>query len=142
MTEQNIDHAQVMVPPPLVFLGYLIGALILNWIMPFPAPWTFVLRIVGGLTVIAEFLLAGLAILTNEKSAYFARSTSAGHRIRDHWTLSFHAQPDLSRILFDLSWIHTISRNTLGLDRFAVSNLDDNASGHPRRGNLSRRKVR
>ena len=22
MTEQNIDHAQVMVPPPLVFLGY------------------------------------------------------------------------------------------------------------------------
>jgi len=31
MTKQNTDHAQIMVPPPLVFLGYLIGALILNW---------------------------------------------------------------------------------------------------------------
>ncbi len=62
MTERNIDHAQVMVPPPLVFLGYLIGALILDWIIPFPAPWIFVLRIVSGLMVIAGFLLAGLAI--------------------------------------------------------------------------------
>jgi len=62
MTEQNLDHAQVMVAPPLVFLGYLIGALILNWVIPFPAPWTFILRVVGGLIVIAGFLLAGSAI--------------------------------------------------------------------------------
>ncbi|HUH98225.1 MAG TPA: isoprenylcysteine carboxylmethyltransferase family protein [Anaerolineales bacterium] len=57
MTEEDIDHAQVMVPPPLVFLGYLIGALVLNWLIPFPAPWTFVLRAVGGLTVIAGIVL-------------------------------------------------------------------------------------
>ena len=68
MTEQNIDHAQVMVPPPLVFLGYLIGALILNWIVPFPAPWTFMLRIVGGLMVIAGFLLVGWAISQMRKA--------------------------------------------------------------------------
>ena len=30
------DHAQVLVPPPLVFLGYLLGALLLNWAVPFP----------------------------------------------------------------------------------------------------------
>jgi protein-S-isoprenylcysteine O-methyltransferase Ste14 len=57
MTKQNTDHAQVMVPPPLVFLGYLIGAMILNWIVPFPAPWTFILRLLGGLIVIAGILL-------------------------------------------------------------------------------------
>ena len=61
MTEQNMDHAQVMVPPPLVFLGYLIGALILNWIIPFPAPWTFILRVVGGLAVIVGILLVASA---------------------------------------------------------------------------------
>ena len=61
MTEQNIDHAQVMVPPPLVFLGYLIGALVINWNVPFPTPWTFALRIAGGTAVIAGILLVGSA---------------------------------------------------------------------------------
>ena len=58
MTKQNTDHAQVMVPPPLVFLGYLIGAMILNWIVPFPAPWTFILRLVGGFAIIGGILFA------------------------------------------------------------------------------------
>jgi len=61
MTEQNMDHAQVMVPPPMIFLGYLIGALILNWIVPFPAPWEFILRVVGGLAIIAGIVLVGSA---------------------------------------------------------------------------------
>jgi protein-S-isoprenylcysteine O-methyltransferase Ste14 len=60
--EQNMDHAQVMAPPPLIFLGYLIGALLLNWLIPLSAPWTLALRIVGGLMAIAGFLLAGSAI--------------------------------------------------------------------------------
>jgi len=68
MTEQKMDHAQVMVPPPLVFLGYLIGALIVNWLIPFPAPWTFVLRVAGGLLVIAGFLLVGSAISQMRKA--------------------------------------------------------------------------
>ncbi len=62
MTEQNLDHAQVRVAPPLVFLSYLIGALIVGWLIPFPTPWTFALRVVGGLMVILGFLLAGLAV--------------------------------------------------------------------------------
>ena len=68
MTKQNTDHAQVMVPPPLVFLGYLIGALILNWIVPFPAPWTFILRLVGRLAIIGGILFVGSAFLQMRKS--------------------------------------------------------------------------
>ena len=62
MTEQNLDHAQVRVAPPMVFLGYLIGALILNWAVPFTEPWISALRIMGGMIVVAGFLLAGLAV--------------------------------------------------------------------------------
>ena len=68
MTEQNPDHSQVMVPPPLVFLGYLIGALILNWIIPFPAPWTLVLRIVGGLAVLGGISFVGSAFSQMRKA--------------------------------------------------------------------------
>ncbi len=61
MTAQNLEHAQVMVPPPLVFLGYLIGALILNWVIPFPTPWTFILRLVGIFAVVAGISFVGSA---------------------------------------------------------------------------------
>jgi len=50
-----------MVLPPLVFLGYLTGAFILNWVIPFPTPWTVALRIVGGISAIVGFLLGGSA---------------------------------------------------------------------------------
>lgn len=56
---ENNDRAQVMVPPPLVFLGYLIGALIINWAVPFPTPWMIILRIAGGTAVAAGILLIG-----------------------------------------------------------------------------------
>lgn len=68
MTEQNMDHAQVMAPPPLIFLGYLIGALILNWVVPIPTPWTFILRIVGGLAVVAGILFVGSAFSQMRKA--------------------------------------------------------------------------
>ncbi len=68
MREQNLDHAQVRVAPPLVFLSYLIGALIVSWFVPFPTPWTFPLRIVGGLMVIAGFMSAGSAISQMRKA--------------------------------------------------------------------------
>ena len=68
MTEQNLDHAQVMVPPPLVFLGYLIGALVVNWAVPFPEPWIFAFRIIGAVMVVAGFFLAGSAISQMRKS--------------------------------------------------------------------------
>ena len=50
-----------MVPPPLVFLGYLVGALILNWAVPFPTPWMLNLRIIGGLALAVGITLIGSA---------------------------------------------------------------------------------
>ncbi len=58
---ENIDRAQVIVPPPLVFLGYLVGALIINWAVPFPTPWTLNLRIIGGLAIAIGIFLVGSA---------------------------------------------------------------------------------
>jgi protein-S-isoprenylcysteine O-methyltransferase Ste14 len=61
MINKNNDRAQVMVPPPLVFLGYLIGALVLNSLVPYPTPWTRILQIIGGLLLVAGILLVGSA---------------------------------------------------------------------------------
>jgi protein-S-isoprenylcysteine O-methyltransferase Ste14 len=65
---ENDDRAQVLVPPPLLFLGYLIGALLLNWIVPLPAPWTFTLRLLGGLALLTGILLAGSAFSQMKKA--------------------------------------------------------------------------
>ena len=56
------DHAQVTLPPPIVFLAYLISAIALQWVVPFPFPWPVVLRILGGVLLIAGFVLAASAI--------------------------------------------------------------------------------
>ena len=61
MMSENTDRAQVMAQPPLVFLGYLAGALILNWIIPLPTPWVLILRIIGGLAVVVGLFLGGSA---------------------------------------------------------------------------------
>lgn len=58
----NTDHAQHMLPPPLMFLGYLVSAIVLQWIVPFRLPWSVPLRILGLLLVIVGLLLAGFAI--------------------------------------------------------------------------------
>ncbi len=55
------NHFRRALPPPLVFLGYLLGALILNWALPLRLPWLPV-RILGGLLVIGGLLLAASAI--------------------------------------------------------------------------------
>ena len=57
-----------MVAPPLVFLGYLIGALIVNWIVPLTGPWIFALRVVGAVMVIVGFLLTGSAVSQMRKA--------------------------------------------------------------------------
>ncbi len=58
---ENTDHAQVLLPPPLMFLGYLVSALVLQWFVPFPTPWRLPLRILGGLLVIAAVALVASA---------------------------------------------------------------------------------
>ncbi len=83
MTE-NTDHPQLILPPPVIFLGYLVGALILQWAVPFSAPWGLTLRILGGLLVIAGFVLAGYAVSAMRAGAYHARPArdagGPGHR--------------------------------------------------------------
>ena len=55
------DHPQLILPPPLIFLGYLISAIVLERIVPFPTPWPLPLRFLGGVLVIAGVLLVGSA---------------------------------------------------------------------------------
>lgn len=61
MADTN-DHAQVILPPPLVFLGYLVSALVVQWIVRFPFPWPVPLRVLGGVLLIAGFVLDVTAI--------------------------------------------------------------------------------
>jgi protein-S-isoprenylcysteine O-methyltransferase Ste14 len=70
------DHAQVALPPPLIFLGYLLSALILHWAVPLPTPWPVPLRIVGGLLIILGLLLAASAVSKMRK----AHTSSDPHR--------------------------------------------------------------
>ncbi len=56
------DHAQVALPPSLLFLGYLLSAFLLQWAVPFRIPRPDLFRVLGGLLVIAGFLLAAAAI--------------------------------------------------------------------------------
>ncbi|HEY5984602.1 MAG TPA: isoprenylcysteine carboxylmethyltransferase family protein [Anaerolineales bacterium] len=61
MAEQ-VDHARVAVPPPLVFLFFLLAALGLNVALPLPAPWLAILRPLGGVAVLAGVLLGPWAV--------------------------------------------------------------------------------
>jgi protein-S-isoprenylcysteine O-methyltransferase Ste14 len=54
---ENADHAQVMVPPPLIFLGFLIGALLINRFFPFPTPGTIIFLLISGLSLFAGVFL-------------------------------------------------------------------------------------
>jgi protein-S-isoprenylcysteine O-methyltransferase Ste14 len=56
------DHAQVALPPPLIFLGYLLGALVLQWAVHFAWPLSIPLRILGVVIVVAGVLLGGAAV--------------------------------------------------------------------------------
>ncbi len=58
----NTDHARVALPPPFLFLGYLVGALVLNWLVPFRLPWEIPLRILGAVLLIGGLLLGFSAI--------------------------------------------------------------------------------
>ena len=60
---ETADHVQLPLPPPLIFLGYLLSALILQWwVVALPFPWASPLRIVGGVLLIGGVLLCGSAV--------------------------------------------------------------------------------
>jgi protein-S-isoprenylcysteine O-methyltransferase Ste14 len=56
------DHVRVPIPPPVIFAGYLIAALLLNWALPLPTAWLGFSRAVGALMVFAGLLLGASAI--------------------------------------------------------------------------------
>lgn len=56
------DHARRPIPAPLVFLGYLISAILLQWAVRFPFPWPVPLRLLGAALVVAGLLLAASAL--------------------------------------------------------------------------------
>jgi protein-S-isoprenylcysteine O-methyltransferase Ste14 len=56
------DHARVALPPPLVFLGYLLSALLLQWAVPLHLPWPLPVRIIGGLLLVGGFVLGAAAV--------------------------------------------------------------------------------
>ena len=72
----NPDYAQVAIAPPLVFLGYLVGVLVLHWAVPLPTPWTTTLRIVGVLVVVSGLWLGSFAVSQLIK----AHTTPDSHR--------------------------------------------------------------
>ncbi len=61
MTETT-DRAHVALPAPLVFLGYLLGAIVLQWAVAFPFPWPVPQRLLGAVLALAGFALAASAI--------------------------------------------------------------------------------
>ena len=61
MTDE-IDHARVVLPPPLVFAGFLVLAIVLNLIIPLPPPWLGMLRDIAVVVVLGGLLLGGWCI--------------------------------------------------------------------------------
>jgi len=61
MTE-SLDHVRVPIAPPVIFAGYLIGALLLNWVLPLPLPWRGFMGALGGLMAVSGLFLGASAI--------------------------------------------------------------------------------
>ncbi len=70
------DHADVRVPPPLVFAGYLMGALLLRLASPLPMPWPADFRVVGAVALIIGLWL-GFAAFSRMAAA---RTSPDPHR--------------------------------------------------------------
>jgi protein-S-isoprenylcysteine O-methyltransferase Ste14 len=56
------NHVRLILPPPLIYLGHLLSALILQWVVPLPLPWPLPLRILGAVVLLGGVALAGAAV--------------------------------------------------------------------------------
>ena len=61
MTDE-IDHARVVLPPPLVFAGYLLLAILLNRLVPVPPPGLGILQDIAVILVLGGLLLGGWCV--------------------------------------------------------------------------------
>jgi protein-S-isoprenylcysteine O-methyltransferase Ste14 len=59
---ESLDRVRVPIAPPVIFAGYLIGALLLNWVLPLPLPWVGLMRALGGLMTVSGLFLGASAI--------------------------------------------------------------------------------
>ena len=62
MVETQTDHANVKIHPPVLTLLLVAVALLLNWLVPFPAALPQILKILGIVFVLAGLTLAFLAV--------------------------------------------------------------------------------
>ena len=85
-------HAKVRFPPPLVFLGYLVAALVLNWFLPIPAPWPVQARLLGGVLIVGGLLLGGFAVSRMQHAPLQIR-TSPPLRSSSRVLIVLHAIP-------------------------------------------------
>ncbi len=60
--DEASDHVELILPPPLIFLGHLLSALILQWVVPLPLPWPAPLRVPGAVLLLGGFALAAAAV--------------------------------------------------------------------------------
>ena len=63
MTEQNLDHAQVKIHPPVLTLIHLIVAFVLSWLIPLPIQLPTFVSYIGIVLVLLGFGFAFSAIL-------------------------------------------------------------------------------
>ena len=98
---ESTDHPVGRVPPPAIFAGYCVGALLLNWVVPFPAPWLTAVRVAGGLAVLGGLSLAGVAMSS---------------MIRAHTT----PDPDRPATALVIAGPYRLTRNSIYLGFFLV----------------------
>ena len=62
MVENQIDHADVKIHPPILTLLHLIAAWLLNWLIPLPITFPQILKTIGIIMVLAGLAFAFMAI--------------------------------------------------------------------------------
>jgi len=56
------DHAQVLLPAPFVYAGFLLAALLLHLVLPLPAPLLNVVRGLGAVAIALGLFLGAFAV--------------------------------------------------------------------------------
>ncbi len=68
MNKTHEEHAPVRIPPPFIFAAFLIGAMVINWLVPLPEPWTRLLHAVGAVSILVGMTLGFLAVSQMRKA--------------------------------------------------------------------------
>jgi len=56
------DHVSLILPPPVIFLGHLVSALVLQLVVPLSLPWPMPLRALGAVLLLGGLGLAAAAV--------------------------------------------------------------------------------